>query len=506
MMLLAPVAAEATRFQVKLPREHAGSVSGRLIVFAQALDGKAVPESVDASPFDPGSVIVAAQEVTSLKPGDTVELDADVLAFPRPFETALPGRYAVQVVLDRNHDYARVGRGAGDLVSAVAVLDLPVGGLLSLDKEMPAVDPWTIPPTAPAHVVADTQSARPSIRSFDLRSDGLSRFWGRPVSMKGYVVLPPGYTPGGRGYPVVYWFHGFGGPTYNLTQSAVRFQQRMTRGKMPPMIWVIPDMTTPTGTSEFVDSVNNGPWDAAFTSELLPYIDSTYRTDARPEARFLTGHSSGGWASLHLQLAHPRLFGGAWSTSPDPVDFHAFIQADLYAPGANVYRRSDGQPLPLVRQGTSVSSFETAARTEAVLGAYGGQLTSFDWTFSPRGEDGGPQPMFDRATGAVDPAVVAYWQTRYDLAASLTRLSPADRRVLRGRLHLWVGGSDSNYLDGAVRMFDVAAKAAGLDAAVTIVPGRTHFDLYTENGDTFGLFDTIAAQMAAASRGTTSHR
>jgi len=506
VMLLAPVAADATRFQVKLPREHAGPVSGRLIVFAQALDGKAPPPSVDASPFDPGPVIVAAQEVASLTPGETVELDADLLAFPRRFETAPSGRYAVQVVLDRNHDYARTGRGAGDLLSAVTVLDLPTGGSLSLDTELPTIDAWTLPATAPAHVIVDTQSARPSIRSFDLHSERLSRFWGRPISMRGYVVLPPDYTPGGRRYPVVYWFHGFGGPTYNLTQSAVRFQQRMTRGKMPPMIWVIPDMTTPTGTSEFVDSVNNGPWDTAFTNELLPHIDRTYRTDARSGARFLTGHSSGGWASLHLQLAHPRLFGGTWSTSPDPVDFHAFIQADLYAPGANVYRSGDGQPLPLVRQGASVSSFETAARTEAVLGAYGGQLTSFDWTFSPRGEDGRPQPMFDRTTGAVDPAVVAYWQAHYDLAAGLARLTPADRRALHGKLHIWVGGSDSNYLDGAVRKFDVVAKAAELDAAVAIVPGRTHFDLYTENGDTFGLLDTIAAQMAASSRGTNSHR
>ena len=312
------------------------------------------------------------------------------------------------------------------------------------------------------------------------------------------MVLPPGYVPYGRRYPVVYWFHGYGGPTYNLTQFAARFRQRMVRGKMPPMIWVIPDMTTPTGTSEFVDGPNNGPWDTAFTKELVPYIDRTYRTEARPGARFLTGHSSGGWASLHLQLAHPCLFGGAWATSPDPVDFHAFIQTNLYAPIANVYRSSDGKTLPLVRQGAHVSSFKAAARTEAVLGTYGGQLTSFEWTFSPRGEDGRPQPMFDRTTGAVDPAVAAYWQAHYDLAATLAHITPADRQSLAGKLHLWAGGSDSFYLDGAVRRFGAAAKAVEVDATVTIVPDRTHFDLYTENGDPLGLFDTIAAQMNAA--------
>ena len=124
---------------------------------------------------------------------------------------------------------------------------------------------------------------------------------------------------------------------------------------------------------------------------------------------------------------------------------------------------------------------------EAVLGAYGGQLASFDWTFSPRGEDGRPQPMFDRATGAVDPAVIAYWAAHYDLAASLARLTPADRRAITGNLHLWVGSVDSNYLDEAVRKFAAAAKSAGVDAALTIVPGRTHFDLYTKNGDPLGF-------------------
>ena len=37
--------------------------------------------------------------------------------------------------------------------------------------------------------------------------------------MRGYVVLPPGYTPGGRRYPVVYWFHGFGGCKAVLSRS-----------------------------------------------------------------------------------------------------------------------------------------------------------------------------------------------------------------------------------------------------------------------------------------------
>lgn len=71
----------------------------------------------------------------------------------------------------------------------------------------------------------------------------------------------------------------------------------MARGQMPPMIWVVPDMNAPGGPTEFADSVNNGPWGRAFSNELVPYLDQAYRTSAKPEARFLTGHSSGGWAA-----------------------------------------------------------------------------------------------------------------------------------------------------------------------------------------------------------------
>src|SRR6201996_493468 len=66
-----------------------------------------------------------------------------------------------------------------------------------------------------------------------------------------------------------------------------------------------------------------------------------------PSGRLLTGHSSGGWAALWLQVTYPKLFGGTWPTSPDPSDFRDFLGIDLYAPNANVYRKPDGTPWPL---------------------------------------------------------------------------------------------------------------------------------------------------------------
>lgn len=151
------------------------------------------------------------------------------------------------------------------------------------------------------------------------------------------------------------------------------------------------DESSPTGTHEFADSVNNGPWGQALTTELIPYLESNYRMDAKANARFLQGHSSGGWATLWLQTRYPTLFGGTWSTSPDSSDFHDFTGPDLYAPHANLYRKPDGSPYPLVRdKGKVLATIEQFAKLEQTMGPYGGQLASFEWVFSPRGPDGRP--------------------------------------------------------------------------------------------------------------------
>jgi len=66
--------------------------------------------------------------------------------------------------------------------------------------------------------------------------------------------------------------------------------------------------------------------------------------------------------------------------------------------------------------GRDTQSLGDLARQERVLGDYGGQLASFEWVFSPRGEDGRPMSLFDRDSGAIDPEVAAYWKKHYDIA------------------------------------------------------------------------------------------
>ena len=320
--------------------------------------------------------------------------------------------------------------------------------------------------------------------------------------MRGWVVLPPGYDGAApQRYPVVYLTHGFGGNQRGLVGNAVSAYVGMQSGALPPMIWVLLDESSATRTHEFADSVNNGPWGQALTAELIPDLEKNYRMDGKASGRFLTGHSSGGWAMLWLQVRYPTVFGGTWSTSPDSSDFHDFSGIDLYAPGANVYRRADGSPWPLARMdGKVAASFEQFARLEEAIGPIGGQLASFEWVFSPRGADGRPLPMFDRGTGKVDPQVIAYWREQYDIAHRLQTQWPALKADLDGKIHVYVGTADNFYLDGAAHRLQAVLDGLGARSEFRFAPERTHFDLYVEGDDRQALLKDIAWQMYAVAR------
>ncbi|MBN8265075.1 MAG: enterochelin esterase, partial [Xanthomonadales bacterium] len=484
----------------------------RLLVFAEpaadalarAKDGVVV--AVDASPFGGKGASAAAMELARIAPGQVLPVDGDSLAWPQPLSRLPAGDYYVQAVLDvaRNNNYG--GRGADDLSSTPQRITVGPGAkpaTLVLDQRAAAAgDPWQLPPTAPEALRAAIPAAKAATQEIDMPSAALGAFWGRPVHLRGWVVLPPGYDADDKArYPVLYFTHGFGGSQRALVPTAIAAHAGMADGSLPPMIWVLLDESGPTGTHEFADSVNNGPWGTALTEELIPALESRYRMDATANGRFLNGHSSGGWATLWLQVRYPKLFGGTWSTAPDSSDFRDFSGIDLYAADANVYRKPDGTAWPLMRdKGQVVASFEQFARLEEIVGPVGGQLASFEWVFSPRGADGRPMPMFDRGTGQVDPMVVAYWRTHYDIAERIRRDWPRLKPDLDGKLHVYVGTADTFYLDGGARKLKDTLDAVGARADFRFVPDRTHFDLYVEGDDRRALLKDIAWQMYTIAR------
>lgn len=501
--------------RVVLNNDQNGPVSGRLLVFAipkadaeKQSHGKKVTY-VGINPFQPNQVAVAAQEVEHLEPGHGITLDADVQAFPRGFSRLRPGSYELQAVLDVHHNYNYSDRVPGDMVSEVATAML--GGsnttpTLTLSRTLKDSPIWNIsdrlqskPDTAAALTLAHKRTDDVSFVS-----PSLSHFWGRPISMRAFVVKPPDYNAHPqRRYPTVYWTHGFGAPTLHyMAYNAAKIYGLMKSGKMPPMIWVLLDQATAAGTTEFANSVNNGPWGTALTHELIPHLERSYRMDAAAGGRLLIGHSSGGWAVLWLQTHYPKIFGGVWSTAPDPIDFHDFIGTDLYAPNANVYRKPDGSARPLMRmQGKVIATFEQFAQLERVLGPVGGQMASFEWVFSPRGEDGRPEPMFDRDTGAVDAKVAAYWRDHYDIAHYLKKHWSQLKPDLSGKIHMYVGTEDTFYLDGPVHRLKAELDDLRAGAVIHFLPGKTHFeDLYTKNQDPDWLFKQMVWQMYHVAR------
>jgi S-formylglutathione hydrolase FrmB len=477
-----------------------GPLNGRLLIFLKQGSGDT---EIDTSEIHLTDTWVTAREVRNWLPGTTVEVDASDLAYPGSFSALPAGTYEAQAVLDADHNYNYGGRDAADWISTVTPIANWTPGTgteptLTLDRH-PDEDPRR------AEAMAKTKSAAtPDVaRLEEFESPLLSKFWGHPVKIKAWIILPPGYSDSAREtWPVVYWTHGFGGGLDGALNFGLSVAHaRTVAGKMPPMIWVMLDESIAQGTHEFADSVNNGPWGAAFTTEFIPYLESKYRMDARATSRLLNGHSSGGWATLQLQINYPKIFGGTWSTSPDPSDFHNFSTVDLYAPNANLFHYADGSPVPIFRdKGKVVATMQQLAGLEMVLGAYGGQIASFEWVFSPKSPDGSPERFFDRATGAIDPNVVAYWRDHYDLANILDRTWAANGTDIKGRIHLYVGTADTFYLDGAAHMLEARLNKLGGEPHFTFIPGKSHFDLYAIGDDRFALFDEIASQMYATAR------
>ena len=500
---------------IQLDATASQATHGRLLVFARevkAAEAEALEKSkgkssqvteVDANAFEATATAVTAREVSLLNPGQSVAIDVDDIAFPLPYSQLPPGDYYVQAVLDVDHSYNYIGRGAGNWVSDVVKLHLPATEVptIRLTRTLPDDEPWKRQ-SASTEERRTLEAAHPHAQPIDYTSPALSAFWGRPVNMSGWVLTPPGYDAKARAtYPTVYYTHGFGGNAARLVQRLADIYAAMADGKMPPMIWVLLDQSSPTGTHEFADSVNNGPWGLALTTELIPHLESSYRMDARTTGRLLSGHSSGGWATLWLQTRYPKLFGGTWSTSPDPSDFHDFSGVNLYAPHANVFCKADGSAYPLVRDHDKVlGTLEQFAKLERVLGSYGGQLASLEWVFSPRGQDGAPQPMFDRDTGNIDPVVIAYWREQFDIAYRMQRDWPKLKADLDGKIHLLVGTADTFYLDGSAHQLQAVLDALHAKSDFRFIPDKTHFDFYRQGEDKYSLLNQISWEMYKIAR------
>jgi hypothetical protein len=438
------------------------ALSGRLFVYCSRKtsgEPRLGPDWFSPEPF-------FALDVSNFKPGLTRMIDDRADGFPDPISSLPPGKYRVQALLDQDLDSHHPAHGAGNVYSSVREWQLDASPSIDLTLNQ-VVTPRKFQQTA-------------WLKEASLESKLLSEFHQRPIMHRAAVVLPQSYErESGRRYPVLYTIPGFGGTHYDAARLYPTGAPAAGEGEVE-FIRVLLSGDCKWGHHVFADSETNGPRGEALIRELITHIDATYRTVAEPTARFVTGHSSGGWSSLWLQVSYPETFGGVWSTAPDPVDFHDWQQVDLYAnPPLSLYHDEQGERRPIARlQNKPVLWYASFAKMDDVLGR-GGQLRSFEAVFSPLDENGLPQKLWDRKTGRVDPDVVQAW-SKYDISRMLKRDWLSLEPKLRGKLHVYTGAIDTFYLDGAVQRLAETVKQLGSDAEVVVVPGKNHSDLLTK--------------------------
>jgi enterochelin esterase-like enzyme len=403
--------------------------------------------------------------------------------------SAVPANtYYVQVLWDQDQEGSRIN-APGNLISTVQKIDLNQSMALALEFN----------DLTPELTLAE----HPLLKEVHFRSEKLSRFWNKDVYLKAAVLLPAGFEENPeQGYPVLYNIAGYGGryTRVNRYVQSDKFLQWWEAEGTPQIINVFLDGEGPYGDCYQLDSDNNGPYGAALTEELIPYLERTYRGQGTPESRYLDGCSTGGWVSLALQIFYPDFFNGAYSFSPDAVDFSHFQLINLYE-DPNAFVNESGYLRPLARDitGEPSISFKDFIQYENVLGrtnnyaTSGGQFSAFNALYGPKGKDGLPSLIFDPQTGEIDQSLLEHWK-QYDLRLRVEENWETLGPKLQGKLWVWMGDMDNFYLNPAMRSFDEMLKKQQnpvSDAEINFSPMQGHCWQF----DHVGVMKMIAEKM-----------
>ena len=132
------------------------------------------------------------------------------------------------------------------------------------------------------------------------------------------IYLPPEYHKTEDRYPVIYYLHGGTGNQREGRWLTKTVDAAIRAGKMNPVIIVCPQ-ALPIGwyiNANVNDpKVTSGPVEDVMINDLIPYIDSHYRTIATREGRGIEGFSMGGRGTILLAFKHHDLFCAASSVA-----------------------------------------------------------------------------------------------------------------------------------------------------------------------------------------------
>ena len=186
---------------------------------------------------------------------------------------------------------------------------------------------------------------------------------------------------------------------------------------------------------------------------------------------------------LGLQIFYPDFFDGAWSYSPDPVDFEHFGLINMYADESIFYNRfgylQPGRRTIYDEPTRSMSDWIASENVVSRTGNYlvsGGQFGAYNAVFSPKGKDGLPALAFDPVSGKIDHEIAGQWE-KYDLKKILAKNWPVLGPKLQGKIWIWTGDMDGLYSNVATRFLkDFLDKTENpkSDAIINFTPMAGH--------------------------------
>lgn len=137
------------------------------------------------------------------------------------------------------------------------------------------------------------------------------------------VYLPLGYDDNeSQRYPVLYLFHSAGATDQTWTQTGQLKEiadNAVRSHATTPMIIVMPDASGSDerhlGKRLGYFSVEGWDYESYFHRELIPAVDSTYRTIAEKNRRAVAGVSMGGEAAVAYAQKNPGFYGASCAIS-----------------------------------------------------------------------------------------------------------------------------------------------------------------------------------------------
>ena len=440
------------------------------------------------------SQLVFGIDVEGLMSNDRVQFTGIEFGYPLSSLSELPeGDYYVQALL---HKYETFNLSTGHTVklpmdngegqqwnkSPGNFFSHPQKLHITPESKIDIIMTEIIPPIDPPQ---DTKY----IKHVQMKSELLSKFWGRDMYLGANVLLPEGFDEHPEAHYPLIIFHGhfpysFGGfrteppdkdlePIYSerfqldgynkiQQQEAYDFYQKWISKNFPRVIIIEVQHATPYYDDSYaVNSANMGPYGDAITYELIPFVEEKFRGIGEGWSRFTYGGSTGGWEALAVQVMYPKEYNGCFAACPDPIDFRAYTVVNIYD-DKNAYY-IDGDHRKILKPGTRdyLGHIKTNLRDmnyrELALGTKsrsGQQWDIWEAVYSPQGKDGYPVRIWDKKTGEIDHEVAKYWKENYDLRYIMERDWNKLGPDLEGKINIYCGEMDNYYLNNAVYLIE----------------------------------------------------